>query len=410
MTTIFQNASMQLGKAFEILKTRDDLRDLLINPKRIIQVSIPVKMDNGKINVFHGYRVQHNDMRGPFKGGIRFHPEVNLDEVKALALWMTFKNVVANNPFGGAKGGVVVDYKELSSNELERLSRGYIAAIKEFIGSQRDIPAPDVYTNPQIMSWMADEYSKLIGENAFGMITGKPTIFGGSELRDIATALGGLFILDEAVKKLKLKNKTVAVQGFGNAGGVAAQLLYDSGYTVVAVSDSKGGIYNSKGLDIPQLMLHKEKTDAVLEFKDCKNITQEELLELDIGVLIPAALSEVITNKNAEKIKAQIILELANGPTTAEADEILNKRGILVVPDILANSGGVTVSYFEWVQNNTGMYWKNEEVKEKLKEKMTNAFNTLWRESELHKTSMRTAAYVYGVRVLTEVMKLRGYS
>ncbi|MBU1201043.1 MAG: Glu/Leu/Phe/Val dehydrogenase [Nanoarchaeota archaeon] len=406
---IWGEALSQFNRAANILKLDDQVVELLTNPKRIIQVSIPVRMDNGKIKVFQGFRVQFNDLRGPTKGGIRYHPNVTLDEVKALSFWMTWKNVVADVPFGGAKGGVICNPKEFSQGELERLSRGYIEAMHKFIGAEKDIPAPDVYTNPQVMAWMVDEYHRIEGHNVFGMITGKPLELGGSQGRAEATAQGGIYVLEEAIKKIGVKKPLIAIQGFGNAGKIVARLLSKSGFKIVAVSDSKTGIYKQDGLDVERVIAHKEKTKSLQGFKGVKEITNEELLELYVDILIPAALEGVITAKNVENIRAKIILELANGPVSAEARERLYAKGQVSIPDILANSGGVTVSYFEWVQNNMGYFWKEEEVLEKLKEKMVVAFDNVYSASKEFKVDLGTAAYIYAIKTMVKVLEYRGY-
>ncbi|MFH1605752.1 MAG: Glu/Leu/Phe/Val dehydrogenase [Nanoarchaeota archaeon] len=404
----WNNAVSQFNKAAKILKLNESVIELLTQPKRIIHVSIPIKMDDKSLKTFQGFRVQFNDMRGPTKGGIRYHHEVDMEEVKALAFLMTWKNTIVDIPFGGAKGGIICNPKELSEAELERLSRGYIQAMYQFIGPEKDIPAPDVYTTPQIMAWMMDEYHKFQGHNVFGMITGKPIELGGSKGRDIATALGGTFVLEEALQKMKLQKPTIAIQGFGNAGRTAAKLLSDKGYKIVAVSDSHGGVYNEKGLDLKALMSHKDKTSSVKDFKDAKNISNEKLLEIECDVLIPAALGNQIRKDNAQKIKAKIILELANGPVTSEARELLFKKGIMSIPDILANAGGVTVSYFEWVQNNTGDSWTHEEVYARLKDKMVEAFDSVYEVYEEENVDMGLAAQILAIKRMVRVMELRG--
>ncbi|MBU0667148.1 MAG: Glu/Leu/Phe/Val dehydrogenase [Nanoarchaeota archaeon] len=404
----WNNAVSQFNKAAKILKLNESVIELLTQPKRIIHVSIPIKMDDKSLKTFQGFRVQFNDMRGPTKGGIRYHHEVDMEEVKALAFLMTWKNTIVDIPFGGAKGGIICNPKELSEAELERLSRGYIQAMYQFIGPEKDIPAPDVYTTPQIMAWMMDEYHKFQGHNVFGMITGKPIELGGSKGRDIATALGGTFVLEEALQKMKLQKPTIAIQGFGNAGRTAAKLLSDKGYKIVAVSDSHGGVYNEKGLDLKALMSHKDKTSSVKDFKDAKNISNEKLLEIECDVLIPAALGNQIRKDNAQKIKAKIILELANGPVTSEARELLFKKGIMSIPDILANAGGVTVSYFEWVQNNTGDSWTHEEVYARLKDKMVEAFDSVYEVYEEENIDMGLAAQILAIKRMVRVMELRG--
>jgi glutamate dehydrogenase (NAD(P)+) len=369
-------------------------------------------MDNGKTEVYRGFRVHYNDARGPTKGGIRFHPEETLDTVKALAAWMTWKTSVVDIPYGGAKGGVICDPKKMSNNELERLARGYVRAIgRSFIGSEVDIPAPDVYTTPQIMAWMMDEYSVIVGHNEPGMITGKPLSVGGSLGRGDATAKGGMYCLREAAKSMgmDLKKVRVAIQGFGNAGQYAHKLVTEMfGSKVVAVSDSKGGIYSEDGLNYSKVMEHKNKTGSVVNYPGAKSISNEELLELGVDVLIPAALENQIRKDNAGKIKAKIVVELANGPTTPEADEILNKNNILDIPDFLANAGGVTVSYFEWVQNINGYYWSEEEVYEKLDKKMTKAFHDVMEAKKRYNTDPRMAAYIVAVGRVADAVKIRG--
>lgn len=408
----FDNMLRELKRAAEILKLDENTLEVLSHPQRILNVFIPVKMDSGKIKVFEGYRVQYNNARGPYKGGIRYHPNVNLDEVKALAAWMTWKCSVVGIPYGGSKGGVIVNPKELSDEELERLSRGYIRAIAEFIGPERDIPAPDVYTNPQTMAWMFDEYSKIKGYNVPGVITGKPLEVFGSKVREMATSLGGKYVLDEFLELTKNEKKplTVAIQGMGNVGGWIFRLLaQDEKYKIVAVSDSKGGIYSEEGLNekVEEIFEHKKKTSSVINFPGTKKISNEELLELNVDILIPAALEDQITKDNANKIRAKIILEMANGPTTPEADEILDKKKITVIPDILANAGGVTVSYFEWVQNLQNYYWEKDEVKEKLKKVMVQALRDVIEKQKQHKINLRTAAYVLAVERVAKSMKTR---
>ncbi len=408
----FKIAQEQLDKAAKIMKLEKEIHALLRVPKQILEVSIPVKMDNGRTEVYRGFRVHYNDARGPTKGGIRFHPEETLDTVKALAAWMTWKTSVVDIPYGGAKGGVICDPKKMSNNELERLARGYVRAIgRSFIGSEVDIPAPDVYTTPQIMAWMMDEYSVIVGHNEPGMITGKPLSVGGSLGRGDATAKGGMYCLREAAKSMgmDLKKVRVAIQGFGNAGQYAHKLVTEMfGSKVVAVSDSKGGIYSEDGLNYSKVMEHKNKTGSVVNYPGAKSISNEELLELGVDVLIPAALENQIRKDNAGKIKAKIVVELANGPTTPEADEILNKNNILDIPDFLANAGGVTVSYFEWVQNINGYYWSEEEVYEKLDKKMTKAFHDVMEAKKRYNTDPRMAAYIVAVGRVADAVKIRG--
>lgn len=399
----------------------DNVLEILKNPKRILEVYIPVKMDSGKIKVFRGYRVQYNDALGPFKGGIRFHPKVNINEVKALSAWMTWKCAAVGLPFGGGKGGVIVDSSKLSNGEIERLSRGYIQAARDFIGPEKDIPAPDVYTNPQIMAWMMDEFSKIKGYNAPGVITGKPLEIGGARGRSFSTAQGGIYVLEKAVKKLKMNSEktTVAIQGFGNAGSFMAKILSALGYKIVAVSDSRGGIaknqelriknqeFKNGGLDIKEVVKFKKETGSVVGFPKTKTITNDQLLKLDVDVLIPAALENVITEKNAGQIKAKLIIELANGPVTPEADIKLEKKGIVVIPDILANAGGVIVSYFEWAQNLQNYYWSEKENISKLKAIIEKSFDEIWGKKEEFGISARLAAYAVAVERVAKAEKMR---
>jgi glutamate dehydrogenase/leucine dehydrogenase len=406
----FECAKKQLGDAIKLLGYDQNVLEVLSHPKEYLKISIPVKMDNGKTKVFLGYRVHYNDARGPCKGGIRYHPNVSIDEVKALAAWMTWKCSLVNIPYGGAKGGIVVDPKGMSQGELERLSRGYIRGMFNFIGPMKDIPAPDVYTNAQIMAWMMDEYSKLAGHYEPAVITGKPVELGGSLGRDKATGRGLVYVGRETMKYLKMnpKKTTVAIQGFGNLGTFAAQDLYKMGAKIVAVSDSKGGIYKKEGLNPAEVMKHKDKTESVINFPGAKNISNEELLQLDVDLLIPAALENVITAKNAARVKAKVILEGANGPTTPEADAILERNGVVVIPDILANAGGVTVSYFEWAQNLSGYYWTEDEVNRKMDALLTSAFNDMVKIAKQYKVSMRKGAYLIAVKRVVNAMKLKG--
>lgn len=408
----FEISQQQLDRAAEKLNLDPDIHKFLREPMREIHVSIPVKMDDGTLKIFKGFRVQYNDARGPNKGGIRFHPDETVNTVRALAAWMTWKCAVVDIPLGGGKGGVICNPKEMSEGELERLSRGYIDAIGQFIGPEKDIPAPDVYTNPQTMAWMMDEYSKLRGHYTPGVITGKPIAIGGSLGRGDATARGAMYTIREAAKHLNidLSKANIAIQGFGNAGYYAAVLATQLfGSKVIAVSDSKGGIVMESGIDAEEILAHKEKTGSVVGFPGSKRITNEALLELDADILLPSALENVITKKNASKIKAKIIGELANGPTDPEADDILYKNNVFVIPDFLCNAGGVTVSYFEWVQNLNSFYWEEEEVHAKLDKKMTKAFADVLGMSLEHNVDMRTAAYMVSVLRVAEAMKLRGW-
>ena len=376
-------------------------------PRRSLIVTFPVKMDSGKTKLFTGYRVQYNNALGPTKGGIRFHPEVNFEEVKTLAFLMSLKCAVLGLPYGGAKGAVQVNPKELSKKELERLSRAYIREIYAILGPKTDIPAPDVYTNAEIMGWMLDEYERIVGRKEPAAITGKPLCKGGSKGRDIATPQGGIYVLKEALKALKSKDPMVVIQGFGNVGMGAAKILYDEGYKIIGISDSNSGVYDENGIDIVKLIKHKDKTGKVSGFKG-KEISNKELLELDCDVLIPAALESQIHKDNAANIKAKVVLELANAPVTPEADDILFKKRIAVVPDILANAGGVVVSYFEWVQNLDDKYWSLEEVLDKLNKKMVKAFNDVYKKAKKMKTTMRKAAYKLAIDKIMEAEKKRG--
>jgi glutamate dehydrogenase (NAD(P)+) len=382
-------------------------------PMQEVHVSIPVRMDDGSIKVFQGFRVIHNNALGPAKGGIRFHPDETIDTVRALAAWMTWKCSLVGLPLGGGKGGVVCNPKEMSRGELERLSRGYIAKIAPFIGPDKDIPAPDVYTNPQIMAWMMDEYSKIVGKNQPGVITGKPLLLGGSAGRGDATARGGLYVLREAARVcgINLSGAAIAVQGYGNAGYNAAYLAHKLfGSKIVAISDSKGAILNKEGLDPQQVYEYKIKTGSVANFPGSEAISLDELLELEVDVLCLCALENVITQHNASKINAAVLAEFSNGPTTPEADEILYEKGIHVLPDFLCNAGGVTVSYFEMVQNFNLFFWDEEEVHSRLDKIMTSAYYTVLETSRKNKVNMRMAAYIVSVKRVAEAIKLRGWA
>jgi glutamate dehydrogenase (NAD(P)+) len=408
----FEIAQRQLDEAAEILKLEPGIHALLREPLRELHVILPVKMDDGSVKVFKGFRVQYNDARGPTKGGIRFHPAETIDTVRALAAWMTWKTAVVDIPLGGGKGGIICNPKEMSPAELERLSRAYIRQVGRILGEEVDVPAPDVYTNPQIMAWMMDEYSFMRGYNVPGVITGKPIPLGGSAGRGDATARGGMFCTREAGKVLgiELKGATTAIQGYGNAGQFAHLLGEELlGLKVVAVSDSRGGILNPDGLEAKAVMEHKNSTGAVKGFPGTKEITNEELLELDARVLVPAALENQIGDWNAANIKAKIVAELANGPTTPEADEILYKNGVYVIPDFLCNAGGVTVSYFEQVQNAYDYYWDEKAVHERLDQKMTAAFHAVHEMAQRHKVHNRLAAYLVAVNRVAEVVRLRGW-
>ncbi len=404
------NCYNQVDKVAKLLKLGQAELDILTIPKRILTFSFPVELDSGEIKYFSGYRVQFNDARGPAKGGIRFHPQVNLEEIKTLAFLMTLKCAIVNLPYGGAKGGVAIEPKRFSEKELERVSRGYIREIQNFIGPDIDIPAPDVNTDAKIMAWMLDEYEKLKGRHVPGVITGKPIALGGSRGRDFSTSMGGAYVLQELAETFDIKPKktSVAVQGFGNVGMNIARILNEWGYKVIAVSDSKGGIFNKDGLNIKDAISHKEKTGEIQNLRNAKNISNDELLELKADVLVPAALEDQITKKNANNIKAKIVLEMANRPITPEADDILLEKNIFVVPDILANAGGVVVSYFEWVQNSMNYYWSEAEVLEKLKAYMTNAVKGLSKVCTDFKCDMRKSLYIDAVKKILEAERLRG--
>jgi glutamate dehydrogenase (NADP+) len=417
--SLFQDASKRLEKALKYVSISEDAGERLKYPKASLTVSIPVRMDNGCLRIFQGYRVRYDDTRGPGKGGVRYHPDVTLDEVQSLAFWMTFKSALLKLPFGGAKGGIAVNPKELSKQELERLSRGYIDAIADFIGPDVDILAPDVYTNAMIMGWMMDQYSIIKRKISPAVVTGKPVMMGGSQGRDTATATGAFYVINTILPKFEQEpvNTTVAVQGFGNAGAYLAELLANAGYKVVAVSDSQGGIYAKQGLDIPSIRHYKQEYRG-MKGVYCKNtvcnivehqiITNEELLSLEVDVLIPAALENQITEQNADNVKAKYIFEVANGPTTSGADDILESKGIYVFPDILVNAGGVTVSYFEWVQNRSGLYWELAEVNQKLHQKMVEETEKVWAIAQEYSVSMRTAAYIHGLNRLGEALDAKG--
>jgi glutamate dehydrogenase (NAD(P)+) len=411
----FKIAQAQLDEAAEIMGLEPAVHELLRWPLREFHVTLPVRMDDGSVQVFHGFRVQYNDARGPTKGGLRFHPDETIDTVRALAAWMTWKTAVVDIPLGGGKGGIICNPKEMSMGELERLSRAYIRAIGHYIGEETDVPAPDVYTTPQIMAWMMDEYSVMRGYNVPGVITGKPIPLGGSAGRGDATAKGGMYTIREAAKILgiNLSEATVAIQGYGNAGQFAHKLVSEMfGSKVVAVSDSKGGIYCENGLDFDKTIEWKNQEGTVATYRCCdetRTITNEELLELDVDILIPAALENQIGAWNAQKVTAKIVAELANGPTTPEADEILHKNGVYVIPDFLCNAGGVTVSYFEQVQNAYDFYWDAEEVYVRLDKKMTAAFHAVHKAAKNYGVHNRMGAYIVSVARVAEAMTLRGW-
>jgi len=407
----FEVALEQLDEAAKLIKLDNGMHKILAHPKRVLTVSVPIRMDNGEITVFTGFRSQHNDARGPYKGGIRYHPQVTIDEVKALSMWMTWKCAIAEIPYGGGKGGIICNPKEMSEGELERMTRRYAYAISDIIGPHTDIPAPDVYTGGKEMAWIMDTYSALKGNFVQPeLITGKPLAIGGSLGRNEATGRGLSFTVREAAKKLKinLKTATVAVQGFGNAGQFAAQLIEELGAKIIAVSDSQGGVHNKNGLQVGTLRKHKEKTGSVVGFTGAKSISNEDLLETECTILIPAALENQITKKNAGKIGAKIMAEAANGPTTPDADDTLYKNKVLVIPDVLANGGGVTVSYFEWLQNLRREYWSENDVNERLDRNITKAFLDVYDTHEKYGVNMRKASTLLAVNRVVEALKIRG--
>lgn len=408
----FENARTQIRQACDLYdECRLDTNkyELISHPRRILEVNIPVKMDDGRVKTFTWFRSQHNDARWPFKGGIRFHQDVNREEVKALSMWMSFKCAVIDIPLGGGKGWIIVNPKELSENELERLSRGYVRELYKYIGPEQDVPAPDVNTNPKIMSWMMDEYSLLVWKYSPGSFTGKPLSSWGSAWRASATAQGGIYVLEEILrlKNDEIKGKSIAIQWAGNAGLTAAKILSELWAIIVGISDSRWGIYNEKGLDIEKIESLKSQRKSVIEYTDAIKLQEKEVLEKDCDILIPAALENQITDSNAKNIKAKIILELANGPITPEADNILNDMNIEVIPDILANSGGVMVSYFEQVQNNMNFYWSAEEIDQRLREKITTAANAVYSTSIEYKSHLRSAAYIVAMKRIFSAMKDR---
>lgn len=421
--SFYKNTLDLIEKAGKVMNLESDTRAILSSPNRIIEVSLPVKMDDGTIRVFQGFRVQHSDAAGPYKGGIRYHPNVDMEEVKALATLMTIKCAVVGIPLGGGKGGIGIDPKKFSRGELERLTRQYTRKIAPFIGPETDVPAPDVNTDPQIMAWIADEYSRAVGKNTLGVVTGKPLPVGGSLGREKATARGGFFVLEQLMeeKKLDPSRTTVVIQGFGNAGANAARILDEAGYKIIAASDSKGGIYCQDGIHAIKAIQCKMEQGSIHECtvgkgvdyhvskgSTCERIDNETLLQTECDLLVLSALENQLHKDNANKVKAKMILELANGPITPEADEILEKKGIVIIPDILANAGGVTVSYFELVQNQMNYYWQSEEVQQRLKVIMINAWREVSQISEKYKCSLRTAAFIKALSRLAELMKLRG--
>lgn len=420
MNSIFEDAQARLTEVFSHVELTDDVREKLQHPKLSVSVSIPIRMDDGSLKVFTGYRVHFDDTRGPTKGGIRYHPDVSLDEVTSLSFWMTMKCAIMDLPFGGAKGGIIVNPKNLSHLELERLSRGYIREIADFIGPKRDIPAPDVYTNATIMGWMADEFSKIKREQLPGVITGKPVHLNGSKGRLAATGRGALYVLQQWAKRNNIDpyKTTLAVQGFGNAGYHFARLAHGAGFTIVAIADSRGAIYGKEGLDPEKVMAYKQEHQdirtmmycdgSVCDMELCQKITVDELLELDVDILVLAALGNQVNKDNAGTIRARQILEIANGPVTSAADVILEEKGITVLPDVLVNGGGVTVSYFEWVQNRAGLYWEEQEVNDRLKKKVIRQANAIFDLVDEKKISLRTAAYLLGVKRIAGAIAEKG--
>lgn len=400
-----------IHEALRYLGHTDEMYELLKEPLRMFRVRIPVRMDDGSTKVFTGYRAQHNDAVGPTKGGVRFHPDVNEDEVNALAMWMTLKAGIVGLPYGGGKGGIICDPREMSFREIEALSRGYVRAISQLVGPTKDIPAPDVMTNSQIMAWMMDEYSRIREFDSPGFITGKPLVLGGSQGRDTATAEGVTICIEEAAKKrgLDIKGSRIIIQGFGNAGSFLSKFMHDKGALIVGISDAHGALYDKDGLDIDYLLERRDSFGSVTNlFED--RISNKELFAQECDIIVPAAIANQITEDNAHDIKASIIVEAANGPTTLEATKILTERGVLIVPDVLASAGGVTVSYFEWVQNNQGYYWPKEEVEEKMRDTLITSFHKIIEMSEQHNVDMRLAAYIVGIRKMAEACKYRGWA
>ena len=407
---LFTSTQEVIHEALNKLGYDEAMYELLKEPLRMLQVRIPVKMDDGTTKVFTGFRAQHNDAVGPTKGGVRFHPAVSEEEVKALSMWMTLKCGIVDLPYGGGKGGVVCDPRQMSMGELERISRGYVRAVSQIVGPTKDIPAPDVFTNAQIMAWMMDEYSRMDEFNSPGFITGKPLVLGGSQGRDRATAQGVTIVIQEAAKKrgIDIKGARVVIQGFGNAGSFLAKFMSDLGAKVIGISDAYGALHDPEGLDIDYLLDRRDSFGTVTTLFE-NTISNTELLELDCDILVPAAIENQITAENAHNIKASIVVEAANGPTTSEATKILTERGILLVPDVLASAGGVTGSYFEWVQNNQGYYWTEEEVEERLYKKMVDAFENVYTTATTRNINMRLAAYMVGVRRTAEASRFRGW-
>lgn len=406
----FESMMSRFDRAAQLLNLDADLYAVMRVPNRELKVYIPTRMDSGRIQVFEGYRVQHNFARGPAKGGIRYSPDVNLDEVRALAAWMTWKCAVVNVPFGGAKGGIICDPQQMSIGELERMTRRYASELLDFIGPEKDVPAPDMNTNEQTMAWIMDTYSMHARHTVTAVVTGKPIDLGGSSGRREATGRGILFVTNEAIKRFGMSPETtrVVVQGSGNVGGIGAQLLHEAGYKVVAISDVHGGIYNPNGIDIPSALKHLQATRSFEDYPGVERVTNSELLELECDVLVPAATENQITSQNADRIKCKVLAEGANGPTTAAADQVLHEKGIFVIPDILANAGGVTVSYFEWVQDRMGYFWREDVINQRLQDTMVASFNDLCRYADLHSVDTRTAAYMLAIDRVAYDTRMRG--
>jgi glutamate dehydrogenase (NAD(P)+) len=406
----FESMMSRFDRAAQLLNLDADLYAVMRVPNRELKVYIPTRMDSGRIQVFEGYRVQHNFARGPAKGGIRYSPDVNLDEVRALAAWMTWKCAVVNVPFGGAKGGIICDPQQMSIGELERMTRRYASELLDFIGPEKDVPAPDMNTNEQTMAWIMDTYSMHARHTVTAVVTGKPIDLGGSSGRREATGRGILFVINEAIKRFKMSPEStrVVVQGSGNVGGIGAQLLHEAGYKVVAISDVHGGIYNPNGIDIPAALRHLQATRSFEDYPGVERVTNSELLELECDVLVPAATENQITSQNADRIKCKVLAEGANGPTTAAADQVLHEKGIFVVPDILANAGGVTVSYFEWVQDRMGYFWREDVINQRLQDTMVASFNDLCRYADAHAVDTRTAAYMLAIDRVAYDTRMRG--
>ncbi|MFN2530434.1 MAG: Glu/Leu/Phe/Val dehydrogenase [Pyrinomonadaceae bacterium] len=406
----FESMMSRFDRAAQLLELDPDLYAVMRVPNRELKVYIPTRMDSGRIQVFEGFRVQHNFARGPAKGGIRYAPDVNIDEIRALAAWMTWKCAVVNVPFGGAKGGIICDPQQMSVGELERMTRRYAAELLDFIGPEKDVPAPDMNTNEQTMAWIMDTYSMHARHTVTAVVTGKPIDLGGSSGRREATGRGILFVINEAIKRFKMTpaETRVVVQGSGNVGGIGARLLHEAGYKVVAISDIAGGIYSSSGINIPEALSYLQKTRSFEGYNGVESVTNQELLELDCDVLVPAATENQITSHNADRLKCKVLAEGANGPTTASADEILHNKGVFVIPDILANAGGVTVSYFEWVQDRMGYFWREDVVNQRLQETMVASFNDLCRYADAHSVDTRTAAYMLAIDRVAYDTRMRG--